>query len=139
MAKSKYLARKLLDHVLGVQAYPMPATVYLALFTSVTGLEDGSLAHEVTAGGYARVAFAMPAAVDAESGGRSVSTASVDFAPATADWGAMQAWAVMDAATGGNVLHYGALPQYGDPAEYKKIWTGDGFRVRAGDLVISEK
>lgn len=138
MAKSKYLARKLLDHSLGVAAFAKP-TVYLALFTSVTGLENGTLTNEVSGGGYARKAFTMPAAVVFGSGGKSTSDVSVDFDVATEDWGQMQAWAIMDAATGGNVLHYGALPQYGDPAEYKRVWAGDSFRVRAGDMNLTEE
>jgi len=139
MAKSKYLSKKLLNHTLGVEACPMPAAVYLALFNSEEGLESGLLDNEVTGGGYARVPFAMPAATDYETGGQTVSNASVDFAPSTSDWGEMRAWAIMDAPTGGNVLHYGALPKYGESGEYKKIWTGDGFRVRGGDMSLSEK
>jgi hypothetical protein len=139
MAKSRYLSKKLLNHSLAVEAYAMPAAVYLALFTSVEGLESGSLAHEVAGAGYARRAFIMPAAVDDGTGGKVVSTAAVDFAPSTGDWGEMQAWAVMDAAEGGNVLHYGSLPKYGDPGEFKKIWAGDGFRVRSGDMSLSER
>lgn len=135
--KSRYLAKKLLDHTNGVSAYAMPA-IHLALFTSVEGLESGSLAHEVTGGGYARKAVSMAAAADFGTGGKSVSALAVDFDAATADWGAMVGWALMDAATAGNVLHYGELPKYGTPADYKRVFAGDSFRIPAGSLTLSE-
>lgn len=138
MAKSKYLSRKLLDHTLGVAAYPMP-TVYLALFTSITDLGDGTLTHEIAGGSYARQAVSFAAAVVDGAGGKSLSNAAVEFPVATADWGLMVGWAVMDAAQGGNVLHFGELPKYGDPADYKRVFSGDSFFVRSGDVAITEE
>ncbi len=139
MAKSKYLSKKLLDHSLGVAAYAMPATVYLALFTSADDLASGTLTNEVNGGGYARKAFTMPAAVDDDAGGKVISEDAILFDTATGDWGEMRAWAVMDAPTGGHILHYGSLPTYGEHSEYKKIWIGDGFFVRSGDVNLSER
>jgi hypothetical protein len=139
VAKSKYLAKKLLDHTLGVQAYAMPAAVYLALFTGGDGLEGGSLAAELSAGGYARVAVHMAAAADTADGAQSLGAQNVQFEPATADWPIAQAWALVDAQTGGNVLHYGAMPQYGDPPAYKRVYAGDTFFVSSANLAISEE
>lgn len=138
MAKSKYLARKVLDHALGVAAYAMP-TVHLALFSSLVGLETGVLTNEIAAGGYQRMAVAFGAAADAEDGAQSLNSAAVDFPVATADWGPMVAWALLDAATGGNVLYWGEFPKYGDPAAYKAVYAGDSFRIRIGDLSLSEE
>jgi len=139
VAKSKYLSRKLLDHALGVQPYAVPAQVYLALFTSSAGLAEGSLANELAGAGYSRPAVHMAPAQDAATGAQSVGAQNIEFAPATADWPQMQAWAIMDADTGGNVLHHGALPQYGDPPAYKRVFTGDIYFIRAADIVISEE
>lgn len=139
MAKSKYLSRKLLDHALGVQPYTIPTEVRLALFTDISGLADGSLSNELAVGGYVRQALHMAAAQNAATGAQSVGAQNIEFDPATADWPEMQAWAIMDAATGGNVLHYGALPRYGEPPAFKRIFTGDIYFVRAADIVISEE
>ncbi|WP_377846978.1 hypothetical protein [Bosea sp. UC22_33] len=61
---SDYLEKKLLDHSLGVAAYTMPGTVYLALFTADPG--EAGPGTEVSGNGYARqsTAFAAAAAVD---------------------------------------------------------------------------
>lgn len=134
MIKSKYLANKVLNHVLGVAAFEMPASVHLALFTSADGLEDGLLDNELGGGGYARRPLSMSAAV----GKASASSAAVAFDPATTDWGPMVAWAIMDAPEAGNVLYYGEMPKYGTPLDYKKVFSGDGFVCRTGDVVISE-
>lgn len=139
MAKSTYLSRKLLDHSLAVAAYAMPEAVYLALFTNITGLGDGNLANEIAGGGYARQAVSFAAAVVDGAKGKSLSIAAVEFPVATTDWGHMVGWAVMDAATGGNVLHFGELPKYGDPADYKRVFSGDSFFVRTPDVVLTEE
>lgn len=138
MAKSKYLSRKLLDHTLGVAAFASPG-VYLALFSSVVGLGDGSLANEIAGGSYARQAVSFAAAEVDGSGGKSLSAAAVEFPVATGNWGPMVGWAIVDAPAGGNVLHFGELPKYGDPADYKHIFPGDSFFVRVGDVEITEE
>jgi len=134
MIKSKYLANKVLNHVLGVSAFEMPVVVHLALFSSIEGLEDGLLDHELGGSGYARRPLSMAAAV----GKASTSSAAAAFDPATTDWGPLIAWAIMDAAVAGNVLYYGEMPKYGTPPDYKKVFSGDGFVCRIGDVVISE-
>jgi hypothetical protein len=136
MSKSRYLSRKVLDHALGVAAYPMPAGVWLALFNAVGGLLSGSLDDEVSGGAYVRQAVTFHAATDADG---AVNNGAVEFPVATEDWGDMVGWALVDAAVGGNVLHWGEFPQYGEPAEYKSVFVGDSFRIRDGDLVLTEE
>lgn len=135
MSKSLYLARKVLDHALGVAAYPMPAGVWLALFNGVGGLLAGNLAEEVSGGAYVRQPVTFHAATEAEG---AVNNGAVEFPVATSDWGDMVGWALMDASTEGNVLHWGEFPQYGDPAEHKSVFVGDSFRIRDGDLTLTE-
>lgn len=98
MSMSDYLEAKLLSHVLRASFYTPPDTVYVALFTA--GPSDSSSGTEVTGGSYARqaVTFAAP------SSGSSASSSSVTFTnmPAASIVGA----ALMDAATGGNVLFW---------------------------------
>lgn len=45
---SDYMENKIIDHMLRNQAYTPPATVYVALFTAVTGLEANNPTSEVT-------------------------------------------------------------------------------------------
>ncbi|WP_058602327.1 phage tail fiber protein [Aureimonas ureilytica] len=129
-AMTNYLEKKLLDHTLGKAAYTMPTNVYLALFTADPG-ETGSLSAEVSAGGYARYGITPGMAAADASAGTSSNTAAVTFGPASADWGTITHIAVMDAASGGNMLLYGAL------AVSKVINSGDSLQFAVGQLTIT--
>jgi hypothetical protein len=128
-AASDYLENKLLDHVLGNTTFTQPADVYLALFTAVTGLETNNPTSEVTSSGtdYARQTVTFAAAVD----GTAETDATVTFPVATATYGTVTHVAIMDAATAGNVLFYGALNSS------KLIEENDQFVVTAGNLTIT--
>jgi hypothetical protein len=131
-AASNYLENKVLDHVLTATAYTAPTTRYLGLFTNTSGnaatnLENGTLSDEVSGGAYARKAATFAAA----SGGTSATSATVTFDTATANWGTITHVAVMDAATSGNVLFWGAV------TTPKTIENGDTFQVSSGNLTIS--
>lgn len=133
-AASNYLENKVLDHVLGVVTYSPAATRYIGLFTNTstaasTNLESGIITDEVSTSGtaYARKTVAFAASVN----GTSANSATVTFDAATANWGTVTHVAVMDAATGGNVLFWGAV------TTAKTIEIGDTFQVTAGNLTIS--
>ena len=133
-AASNYLENKVLDHVLTATAYSQPSTRYLALFINTSGnaatnLEAGTLTDEVSTSGtaYGRETVTFAAA----SGGSSATNATVTFDTATANWGTITHVAVMDAATSGNVLFWGAV------TTSKTIETGDTFQVSSGNLTIS--
>ena len=127
MSKTNYLENKVLDHSLGVTAYTMP-TVYLAAFTAAPGEAGGGT--EVSGGSYARVA--LSGKIGAASGGASVNSADINFPTATADWGTVTHFAVFDASTSGNMLHYGAL------TASKIIYSGDVLSFLAGQLTFTE-
>ena len=133
-AASNYLENAVLDHVLGNTNYTPAGTIYLGLFdndSGVTGanLEQGTLTDEISTAGtaYARqsVTFA------ASSNGTSATSATVTFPAATANWGTITHIAVMDAASAGNVLFWGAV------TTSKTIENGDTFQVSSGNLTIS--
>jgi hypothetical protein len=133
-AASNYLENKVLDHVLTATSYTAPSTRYLALFNNVSGqaaanLEAGTLTDEISASGtaYARKAVTFAAA----SGGTSATNTTVTFNAATASWGTVTHVAVMDQASGGNVLFWGAV------TTSKTIDSGDTFQVTSGNLTIS--
>lgn len=126
-AASDYLENKVLDHVLTSTSYTAPSTRYLGLFTASTGLEANTPSAEVSGGSYARKAVTFAAA----SGGSSATNATVTFDTATASWGTITHVAIMDAATSGNVLFWGAV------TTSKTIDTGDTFQVTSGNLTVS--
>jgi hypothetical protein len=131
-AASNYLENKVLDHVLTATAYTQPTTRYLGLFTNTStnaaaNLENGTLTDEISGGSYARQTVAFAAA----SNGTSATNATITFPAATANWGTVTHVAVMDAATAGNVLFWGAV------TTAKTIETGDTFQVTSGNLTVS--
>ena len=133
-ASSNYLENKVLDHVLGVATYTPATTRYLGLFRNTStaasaNLEAGIITDEVSATGtaYARKAVTFTASVD----GTAANSATVTFDAATANWGTVTHVAVMDAATGGNVLFWGAV------TTAKLIEIGDVFQVTTGNLSIT--
>jgi hypothetical protein len=130
-AASDFLENELLDHVLDNAAYTSPTNVYLALFTADTGLETNSPSAEAqTPGvdGYSRVTLSFAAA----AGGSSATDAAATVGPCTnSNWGTITHIAVMDAATGGNVLFYGAV------TTSKTIEVGDTFQISSGNLTVT--
>jgi hypothetical protein len=107
---TSYLQKKLLDHTLGLAAFTMPTTVYASLHTGSPG-ESGATTFEVstTSSGYGRVAITSKMNATDATSGVSSNNAAIAFGPATTDWGTITYVAISDAATGGNMLMYGAL------------------------------
>lgn len=123
-AMSNYLENAILDHVLGTSAFTMPASVYIALFTTNPG-EDAS-GTEVSGDGYAREEITFAAAAGSET----ANDASVDFV-ATGDWGEVTHWALYDAATSGNMLIYAPFQVS------RTILEDDEVTLRIGDIVVT--
>jgi hypothetical protein len=121
---SNYLENKLIEHVLRHVSYTSPSTVYLALFTANPG-EAGDQTNEVSAGEYARQSITFGAAAD----GICLNTLDVTFPVAASDWGTITHLAILDAATAGNMLFYGAAS--GTPIH---ITSTNIYKVLAGNL-----
>jgi hypothetical protein len=125
---------KYLDAGLGDDHAPnMPATVYIALFTAAP--DDSGGGTEVAGGSYARESLAnnstnWPAA----SGGFKSNGVQVDFAVASANWGTVTHFAIMDHATDAadadNIMHWGPL------AGPLPVNTGDTATFPVGMIVI---
>lgn len=130
-SKSDFLENELLDHVLGNAAYSAPATTYVALYTAAP--TDAGGGTEVSGGSYARVAVTnndtnWPAA----SGGAKANGTAITFPTATANWGTVVAFAILDAASGGNLLYWGDL------AASKSVDDGDTASFAVGELDVTE-
>lgn len=130
--KGTYWANKLLDLILGAQAFTGPANVYLALYTVAPTAASAS-GTEVTGGSYARklVAGTLAEWPLAVAGVKSNANAQT-FATASADWGVIVAEAIYDALTVGNELYFGALTQN------KTVSNGDTATNNAASIAITE-
>ena len=132
-AFSTYTSNKVLDHILKTSVWAAPSACYVALFSSDAGLDsnvEGSQT-EASGGSYARVdaSTSFPAAA---AGSVTNSVAELVFPTATADWGTMTHWALMDASTSGNVLMWGALTGGG-----REVLTGDGPRFLLSSFTLN--
>ena len=135
-SKSNYLENKLLDAVLGGPAFSLPANVYIALSTAAySETATGASMNEVSTSGtgYARVAIAnnttnWPAA----SNGIKANANAITFPAATAAWGTVLSFYIVDAATNGNVL-YG-----GDLASSRTVNSGDTCSFATSAITITE-
>jgi hypothetical protein len=128
-AATNYFETMCLNPLRGVPA-TAPAQVYVSLFLTVP-TEEGA-GTEVSGGGYARqsVTFSEPAADG--SGKSSISNlAAITFPTAISGWGTVQAVAIHDSASAGNMLQYVAL------ASPKEIVAGTTLSFVAGELTIT--
>lgn len=126
MSKTDYLEDNLINHVLRGVVYASPASIWVALFTTAPTEAGGGV--EVAGGGYARqqVLWAVPAA------GATSNTADVTFPVATANWGVVTSFALMDAIVGGNCLYYANLNAS------RNVLINDQLKFPAGQLLLTE-
>jgi hypothetical protein len=113
---SNFLENKIIDHMLRGVAYTVPTNIYVALFTATAGLEANSPHDEVTGGDYKRKVITLATGgLGALNDGQSVNVAAVTFDQATAAWGTVNGFALVDHenntnwGTGVNVLMWGNL------------------------------
>ena len=125
---SDYWENEILDHLFSKGSYT-PPTIYLALSAADPG-DDGAGLSEPSGNGYARAATAA-SDWNAASGGALDNADVIEFPEATGAWGTVTHFALLDAASGGNLLAHGTLSQS------KTIASGDTARFAAGDLEIS--
>jgi hypothetical protein len=139
-AMSDYLENKLIDQIFRAQAYTFPTTLYVGLLTAAPSDTGGGT--EVTGNAYARASVASSlvnwagtqaaASTVASSGttGTTSNNGSISFPTPTAAWGLVTHFGIYDAATGGNLLFYGAL------TIQKTINQGDTVLFPAATLSI---
>jgi hypothetical protein len=124
MPISNDLANKLANATVRNTSYTSPATVYVALYsTAPTASTSGT---ELSGSGYTResVTFAAPTA------GAVASNVAVSFGPATADWTAAVAMAVVDASTSGNIMWF-------KPIATQLVKNGNSLDLDSGDITIT--
>ena len=108
---------KLLNVLLGATAWSTkPTTLYIGLLTSSTEIaapSDTSAGTELSGGGYARVEKAVGTThweQSASLGNPVTNKTTIVFPTPTAVWGSATHWGIYDAASGGNLILWGALP-----------------------------
>lgn len=122
---SDYLENKFVDHILGT-AYTAP-TVYLALCTAtVTDSDTGSTITETSYTAYTRQTISFGAA----SSRRVTQDANVTFPQAGDAGGTVTDWALVDAASSGNLLAYGTF------SANKDIVDGSTPSVASGEIWV---
>ena len=124
-AMSNYLEDALINATLRNTTYTSPATVYVGLFT--TDPTDAGTGTEVTGGSYTRKAITF----GAPSNGVSVNSVAVEFDQATANWGTVTHFGILDASTSGNLLYHGAL------TASKVIDDGDVFKFAISAVSVT--
>jgi len=123
MALTNYLENALLNATVRNTTYTSPATVYLALYSvAPTASTAGT---ELSGSGYSRQAITF----NAPSGGSVTSNVTVTFGPATANWSTINATAVVDASTSGNIMYF-------TPTAGQNILSGSSLVIGGGNVSI---
>jgi hypothetical protein len=123
---TNYAELEILDHITGNGSFTAP-TPYLALYTAAP--TDAGGGTEVSGGSYARVD--VSGSFGAASGGSVTNDAEIAFPEATASWGTVVACAILDAASGGNMI------VWADLATNRAVGSGVVARFPIGTLTIT--
>lgn len=132
--KSNYLISKLLNQFWNAAAYSFPGTLYAALWTAtLSASSTGATAGEASYSGYARVAVtANTTNFPTSSSGASIQNATaITFASNGGSLQTMTFFAILDAATTGNLLYWGSITS-------TAINPGDTPQVNVNGLTASE-
>ena len=126
MPKTYYLDSAMINAALRQIAYTPPTGSWVALYTVSPTVSGGGV--EVSVGGYSRQSAVWSAPVN----GQSSSTADIVFPVASAPWGTIVAFGLLDAGTAGNLLYFAPLnaPQV--------VATMDQVKFPAGQLQVIE-
>jgi hypothetical protein len=133
MPLTNYGAQKLLGSLFGANAFSVPGTLYIGLFTATPSNLGGGT--EVSSGGYARVALVNSGAnwTGATNTWPSISAnaGTVAFPSATGNWGVVGWFGIFDAASGGNLIWWGPL------STGVNVPSGDIYEFTAGNLQLT--
>jgi hypothetical protein len=126
MPKTFYLDNNFINVALRNTSFTPPTPIYVALFTTAPTAAGGGV--EVTGGSYAR----QTATFVAPTNGQTSNSVDILFPIATANWGTIKAFALMDAGSGGNMLYFGNL------SAERTVLTSDQVKFAAGQLGVQE-
>ena len=127
---SNVTENKVADHLVGKTSFTMPS-VWVGLWTAT--LDDtstGSTSGEVSGGSYARKSTAG-SDWNAGSGGVVTNANALAFPTASASWGTVTHFALLDASSAGNIIGWADL------TASKTIGNGDTAQFNAGALTVT--
>ena len=125
-----YLANKLLDHVFKDDSFTAPNTYFLAMAgATIDDYDTGSTLDELitNSGDRSEISDGFETA----SGGLSANLGSIQLLSRPTTWGTVAAYAVLDAATAGNLLFHGTF------ATIFNVDASDGVNVGTGKINFS--
>jgi len=135
-SKSDYLENAILNAILGGPAFALPPNIFIALSTAAySDAATGTSMSEVSSAGtaYGRVAQTNNATNwPASSGGTKSNGTVITFNAATADWGTVNSFYIVDTLSAGNIL-YGA-----DLTTPRTVVNGDTASFAVGAIAITE-
>ena len=129
---SDYLEGQIIAHLFRTSSWTKPTNLFIALYTAAPNDAGGGT--EVSGGSYARVQRnPLDANWAAPSGGngQTSNVAAIDFGTASANWGTITHFGILDASTSGNLLVWGAL------TSSRTVNSGDAFQIPAGQLTVT--
>ncbi len=118
-AMSDFLENKIIDQLFRGQTAPTTTTLYVGLLTTAPSDTGGGT--EASGGSYARVTVTSSLAnwagtqsagstiASSGTGGQTSNNAAITFPTPSAGWGTVTHFGIYDAASGGNLLFWGAL------------------------------
>lgn len=121
---SDYLEDAVLNHVFRNTALTSPASVHLALFTTLP--TDSAAGTEVAGNNYGREAITF----GAPSGGAIANTVAVSFNAIGGNFGTVTAVGIYDAATAGNMLAWADITD-------ATVNDGDTLTFAIGDIDVT--
>lgn len=131
-----YLQSALLNHVFNAQLYPMPAGIYVGLFTGMPPSDGSAGGTEIGTPDYVRlsVLFTPPGGSPPQISNPN----NIQWNPAAVTWGQIVAGGLFDQLTGGNMLGSAPLvdPTDGVTQMPKSIGQGDVFRIPVNNLIV---
>lgn len=123
---STYSKNLLLSGLLRAAATTLPSATYMALYT--TAPTDAGGGTEVSGGSYARVQ--INSLISAPTNGVTSNGSAITFPTPTGSWGTVEAFGILDASTGGNLLMWDTL------ASPEVVNSGNLVEFPIGDLDI---
>lgn len=130
MGFSTDVKNDVLDKLFGATNFTPVSNYYLGLSTTQPTDVGGNI-NEPAGGSYARVQIPNDVSHWGSAvGGEKSNSQDEAFAEATGSWGTVGWWVLMDAASSGNMCHWGAIQTP------RAIASGDTLRFLAGDLII---
>lgn len=134
---SDYLEKKLLDLVFGNTAFSLAGPLYVGLLTdsNTAAQRDAGTVTEVSGGSYARVSITQNTTNWPNASGTTSTKSNgavFTFPAPTANWGTVNALAIYDASTAGNLLFWCDL------STPRTINNGDGApSIASGAITIT--